>query len=58
MTSLLRDPARRRYYAPLLLCLVLIAVLLALPTGFEGALQYQQADRCAARVLSVDELQG
>lgn len=55
MTSLLRDPARRRYYAPLLLCLVLIAVLLALPTGFEGALQYQQADRCAARVLSVDD---
>ena len=55
MTSLLRDPARRRYYTPLLLCLVLIAVLLALPTGFEGALQYQQADRCAARVLSVDD---
>ena len=55
MTSLLRDPARRRYYAPLLLCLVLIAVLLVLPTGFEGALQYQQADRCAARVLSVDD---
>ena len=55
MTSLLRDPARRRYYAPLLLCLALIAVLLVLPTGFEGALQYQQADRCAARVLSVDD---
>ena len=55
MTSLLRDPARRRYYAPLALCLVLIAVLLVLPTGFEGALQYQQADRCAARVLSVDD---
>ena len=55
MTSLFRDPARRRYYAPLLLCLVLIAVLLVLPTGFEGALQYQQADRCAARVLSVDD---
>ena len=55
MTSLLRDPARRRYYAPLVLCLALIAVLLALPTGFEGALQYREADRCAARVLSVDD---
>ena len=55
MTSLLRDPARRRYYAPLVLCLALIAVLLALPTGFEGALQYREADRCSARVLSVDD---
>ena len=55
MTSLLRDPARRRYYAPLALCLLLIAILLAIPTGFEGALQYQEADRCAARVLAVDD---
>ena len=31
------------------------ALLLALPTGFEGALIYQGADRCAARVLSTDD---
>ena len=55
MTSLLRDPAKRRYYAPLALCLLLIVILMAIPTGFEGALQYREADRCAARVLSVDD---
>ena len=55
MTSLLRDPAKRRYYAPLALCLLLIVILMAIPTGFEGALQYQEADRCAARVLAVDD---
>ena len=54
MTSLLRDPAKRRYYAPLALCLLLIVILMAIPTGFEGALQYREADRCAARVLAVD----
>ena len=55
MTSLLRDPAKRRYYAPLALCLLLIVILMAIPTGFEGALQYREADRCAARVLAVDD---
>lgn len=55
MRSRLLDPGARRYYAPLLLCLLLIAVLLLLPTGFEGALQYQQADRCAALVTAVDD---
>lgn len=43
-----------RYQAPVLVCLLLIVVLLILPTGYEGAIQYQDADRCAARVLSVD----
>ena len=55
MRSRLLDPGARRYYAPLLLCLLLIAILLLLPTGFEGALQYQQADRCAALVTAVDD---
>ncbi len=51
----LKDSARLRYYAPLILCLILIVILLVIPTGFEGALQYQEADRCIARVLSVDD---
>lgn len=55
MRSRLLDPGARRYYAPLLLCLLLIAILLLLPTGFEGALQYQQADRCAALATAVDD---
>ena len=54
MNSLLRDPAKRRYYAPVALCLLLIVVLMLLPTGYEGAVQYQEADRCSALVVSVD----
>ena len=41
--------------APVLACLVMILLLLALPTGFEGALNYQEAERCTARVLSTDD---
>ena len=43
-----------RYYAPVAACLLLIAVLLALPTGYEGAIQYQEAERCIAEVTAVD----
>ena len=42
------------YHAPVLVCLLAIVILLFLPTGFEGALIYQDAERCTARVLSVD----
>ena len=55
MHTLLLDRDKRRYYAPLAICLVLILFLLLLPTGFEGALQYQQADRCTALVTAVDD---
>ena len=55
MKSLLLDAEKRRYYAPLAICLVLIVLLLLAPTGFEGALQYQQADRCTALVTAVDD---
>lgn len=44
-----------RQTAPVLVCLALIALLLLLPTGYEERIQYQEADRCAARVLSTDE---
>ena len=54
MNSLLRDPAKRRYYAPVALRLLLIVVLMLLPTGYEDAVQYQEADRCSALVVSVD----
>ena len=43
------------YHLPVLVCLAAIAILLLLPTGFEGALNYQEAERCTARVLSVDD---
>lgn len=44
-----------RYQAPLLVCILTILLLLALPTGFEGALLYQEAERCTARVVSCDD---
>ena len=43
-----------RYEAPVLVCLLAIVILFFLPTGFEGALLYQEAERCTARVLEVD----
>lgn len=43
-----------RYYAPVVVCLFLIVFLLLLPTGYEGAVQYQEAERCIAEVTAVD----
>lgn len=43
-----------RYYAPVAVCLLLIAVLLLLPTGYEDAVQYQEAERCIAEVIAAD----
>lgn len=40
---------------PVLLSLILLVILLLLPTGYEGALSYQNADRVKALVLSTDE---
>ena len=47
--------AARKRRAPVLLALALLVALLLLPTGYEGALSYQNADRVAALVLSTDE---
>ena len=44
-------PQALRYHAPVLVCLLAILVLIFLPTGFEGALLYQEAERCKAEVL-------
>ena len=46
---------RHRTLAPTLLAAVILLVLIFLPTGFEGALTYQNADRVKARVISTDE---
>lgn len=43
-----------RYYAPVLVCILLIALLLMIPTGYEDAVQYQGAERCVAEVTAVD----
>ena len=52
--TLLRNTDRLRYHAPVLVCLLLVLLLVLLPTGFEDAVIYKGADRCAAQVLSVD----
>ena len=43
-----------RYNAPVLVCLAAVILLLLLPTGYEGALLYQEAERCSAQVVEVD----
>lgn len=50
-----RKPEMLRYHAPVAVCLLAILILLFLPTGFEGALVYQEAERCTARVVAVDD---
>ena len=45
----------RQTHGPVLAALVLLVVLLILPTGFDGNLTYQNADRVRAEVLSTDE---
>ncbi|MBO5129368.1 MAG: YibE/F family protein [Oscillospiraceae bacterium] len=45
---------KMKYGAPVLVCILLIAVLLLLPTGYEDAVQYQNAERCRAEVMAVD----
>ena len=47
-------PSFLRYNAPVLVCLAVIALLLVLPTGYEGALLYQEAERCTALVVDTD----
>lgn len=43
-----------RYDAPVAVCLLLIAFLIFLPTGYEDAVQYKEAERCIAEVTAVD----
>ena len=44
-----------RTLAPTFLAAAILLALIFLPTGFEGALTYQNADRVKARVISTDE---
>lgn len=45
----------RKTLIPTVLSLMLMIALLLLPTGYEGALSYQNADRVRALVLATDE---
>ena len=44
-----------RYYLPVIVSAVFLIILFLLPTGYEGVVIYQGMDRCAARVLEVDD---
>ena len=44
-----------RYHAPVWVCLLLTVVLLALPTGYEDNIVFQESDIQPALVLSTDE---
>lgn len=43
-----------KFYSPVIITLLLIAILWVLPTGFEDRLLYQHSEKTTARVLSVD----
>lgn len=42
------------YNAPVLVCLLVLIILVVIPTGYEDKLLYQDCERVAARVVSVD----
>lgn len=49
------ETEKLRYYLPVIVSAVFLMILFLLPTGYEGAVIYQGMDRCAARVLEVDD---
>ncbi len=53
--KILRKWIQKRTSGPVLCSLLLLFILLALPTGYEAALSYQNADRVDALVLATDE---
>ena len=44
-----------RYYAPVIVTVLMIAVLIFVPTGFENKLIYQGTERVSAKVISTDD---
>ncbi|MGL5259845.1 MAG: YibE/F family protein [Lachnospiraceae bacterium] len=42
-------------YLPVIICIAILLILIALPTGFEDAVIYKGADRCRAQVIAVDD---
>ena len=44
----------KKSWAPVIVCLVAVLALLAIPTGYEDALLYQEAERASALVLEAD----
>ena len=51
----IQDWMDRKTLGPVLAALALLVILLLMPTGYEGALTYQNAERVCALVLETDE---
>lgn len=49
-----KNKKKQNYYAPLLVCIAVIVLLILLPTGFEDVVQYQKSDRCVAEIIEID----
>lgn len=49
------SPEKIRYYAPVIVTVIAIVVLIFVPTGFENKLIYQGTERVSARVVSTDD---
>ena len=49
------SPEKIRYYAPVLVTIIAIVVLIFVPTGFENKLIYQGTERVSAKVISTDD---
>lgn len=47
-------PHKLSSYSPVIISLIILIILLFLPTGYEDAVIYKGTDRCAAKVISVD----
>ncbi|MEA4972059.1 hypothetical protein SDC9_72184 [bioreactor metagenome] len=46
---------KRNYLIQLVVSLILTAILIAIPTGYEDAAIYTESERCTAEVISTDE---
>ena len=46
---------RLNFWTQLIIGFLLAAILIAIPTGYEGALIYTESDKCKAEVISTDE---
>lgn len=44
----------RKNLSTIFRCLIISIILLAIPTGFEGALQFRDAEKCRVLVEEVD----
>lgn len=49
-----RQEKKKHIVAPVIVGIVIIIILFLLPTGFEGALNYQGTERCSTKVIAVD----